>query len=397
MTIKISELLSGVKECALPLEEPSSSSWGNIQKLTFDKINGAQVAPVPRRRRCRRIAILAAAALLSVCVTVTAAASGALSSVGDLFAAWFGGQPDQIELIEQLGQPLGQTDSRNGITISADAILSDGDNFVVLFTVSRDNGEPLIPADVQPGGHLYFGCSGITDTEESIHFARNKSGFVNGAPGDLSAQFLCYYRATNGLPSTFQPDFNSLEYWLDGGAQVIELYERAIDPNDPNIDVWRFELPLPTGGQIVETMPIDNEPFTANGEEFAVTGLKVSPLAVTVDYEVTSTTPTAHASHINWYYSDGTKLSTPECEDDYGADNGPLTENMTLLLRKKDGTEIDLSTYVDDLGYTCSPGTVTTDWEQDKYLCRYGGVLPEVIPMEDMECVIFNGLEYPVG
>ncbi len=392
MTTKISELLSDVKECALPLEEPSSSSWGKIQKLTFDKITGAQAAPAPRRHG-RRIAILAAAALLSVCVTVTAAASGALSSVGDLFAAGFGGQPDQIELIEQLGQPLGQTDSRNGITISADAILSDGKYFVVLFTVSRDNGEPLIPADVQPGGKLYFGCCGTTDTEEyPIHFARNSSGFVNGAPGDLSAQFLCYYEAPNGLPSTFQPDFNNLGYWLDGGAQIVKLYERAFDPNDDNADVWRFELPLLTG-KVVEPMPIDNEPFSANGEEFAVTGLRVSPLAVTVDYEATSTTPSVHASNINWYSSDGTKFSIPDCEDDYRA----FEENMTLLLRKKDGTEIDLSTYVNDLGNTRSMFTITPDWEQDKYLCRYGGVLPEIVPLEDMDCVIFNGLEYPVG
>ncbi len=352
---------------------------------------------VKKTRPYRRIAIVAAAALLSVCLTVSAAASGALSSVGDLFAAWFGGQPDQVEIIEQLGQPIGLSDSRNGITISAEAILSDGNNFVVLFTASRDNGEPLIPADTEAGGSLHFGWSGGGDAVDSVRFVWKRNHFINEAPGDISVQFLCYYEAPNGLPSTLECGFNSLEYWLDGGegpTQVIKLYERTVDPNDPNADVWQFELPLPAGGQVAETTPIDNEPFSANGEAFAVTGLKVSPLAVTVDYEVTSTTPSAQAVGIEWGVdSDGNRQSTPDYEDN----TLPFTENMTLLLRKKDGTEIDLSTCVNSMGETESQGTVTPDWEQDKYLCQYGGVLPEIVPLEDMDCVIFNGLEYPVG
>lgn len=399
MTIKISELLSDIEECALPLEKPSPSSWGKIQKLTFDKISESQAAPAPRRKVRRRIAILAAAALLSVCLTVSAAASGVLSSVGDLFAAWFGGEPDQIELIEQLGQPIGVSDSRNGITISADAILSDGNAFVVLFTASRDDGEPLIPADTEPGGELHFGASGGTDTEEStghpIRFIWRQNHFTSGAPGDSSVQFLCYYEAPNGLPSTLMCDFNSLEYWLDDGegpTQIVELYERNANL-DTNDNGWQFEIPLPADGQAAETVPTANESFTANGEEFAVTELKVSPLAVTVDYEVTSTTPSAHAWDIDWYYSDGTKLSAPTYKDD----DRDFYENMTLLLRKKDGTEIDLSTCVNSLGQTESLGTVTPDWEQDKYFCQYGGVLPEVVLLDDMDCVIFNGLEYPVN
>lgn len=350
-------------------------------------------------RPVRRAVVTAAAILLSVCLTVSAAASGALSSVGDLFAVWFGGQPNQIELIEQLGQPIGQKDSRNGITISADAILSDGNAFVVLFTASRNDGEPLIPADAEPGGELHFGASGGTNTEESaghpIRFAWERNHFTNEAPGDISVQFLCYYEAPHGMPGTLMCDFNSLGYWLDdgeGNIQIVKLYEETADPYT-NDGAWQFEISLPTGGQVAETMPIDNEPFSANGEDFAVTGLRVSPLAVTVEYEVTSTTPSDHASNINWYYSDGTKLSTPDYEDD----ERDFKENMTLLLRKKDGTEIDLSSCVNSMGETEFLGTVTPDWEQDRYFCQYGGVLPEIVPLDDMECVIFNGLEYPVG
>ncbi len=396
MKFKISELLNDVQECVLPLEGSSAVPWEKVEELTLNKINKAQAeVPAPKRKNRRRIAILAVAALLSVCVTVTAAASGALSSVGDLFAAWFGGQPDQIELIERLGQPLGQTDSRNGITISADAILSDGNNFVVLFTAFRDNGEPFIPADAQPGGTLHFGFFGGGDVADSIRFVSKRNHFVNEAPGDIAVRFLCYYEAPNGLPSTLLCGVHRMEYWTkdsEGHMQIVELYEKTAE-SYTNDGVWQLEIPLPTGGQVVETTPIDNDPFSANGEEFAVTGLKVSPLAVTVEYKVTSTTPSAHASNIEWYSSDGIKLSTPS----HGDDDRDFKENMTLILRKKDGTEIDLSTCVSSMGRTEPMGTVTPDWEQDKYLCRYGGVLPEVIPMEDMECIIFNGLEYPVG
>lgn len=400
MTYKISELLSDIPECALPLEGAGDVPWERVQELTLDKINRERAKPgQPKRRSSRRIAILAAAALLSVCLTVSAAASGALSSVGELFAAWFGGEPSQIELIERLGQPIGLSDSSNGITISADAILSDGKNFVVLFTASRDNGEPLIPADTEPGGELHFGCTGGNDIEDRIWFNSRMNHFTNEAPGDLSVQFLCYFEIRSGTPDTLSCYFNELEYWLDDGegpTQVVRLYERDIepdDPDDPNAWCWCFEIPLPVGGQMAETTPIDNEPFSANGEDFAVTGLRVSPLAVTVDYEVTSTKPSVHAWNIDWYYSDGTKLSTPTYEDE-GRD---FYENMTLILRKKDGTEIDMSTCVDSLGYVRSLGTVTSDWEQDKYFCKYGGVLPEIVPLEEMDCVIFNGLTYPIG
>ncbi len=393
MTIKISELLSDVQECALPLEEPSSSSWGKIQKLTLDKINGEQAAPAPKKRNRRRVALLAVAALLSVCVTVTAAASGALSAVGDLFAAWFGGEPDQIELIEQLGQPLGVSDSRNGITMSADAILSDGNNFVVLFTVSRDNGEPLIPADAQPGGHLYFGYTGGNQgtPERPVGFnSRAINTFMDGAPGDSTAHYLSYYEAPNGLPGTLQCGFNSLEYWYDDNTRVLKLEEEVGDPGANEIGL-QLEIPLPSGGQVVKTVPTGGQTFSANGEEFAVTGLKVSPLAVTVEYEVVSTTPSKHATVIAREKSEDGKTELGEYHDDTSA----FVENMVLTLRKKDGTEMDLSTFND--GFKAQPaGTDFTDWEQDKYFCRYGGVLPEVVPMEDMDCVIFNGLEYPI-
>ncbi len=398
MTYKISELLSDVQECAMPLEGKNPVRWEKVETLTFEKIRKAQAgSKAPKARRKRRIAALAAAALLSVCLTISAAATGALDSVGDLFAAWFGRTPDQIELIEQLGQPIGVSDSRNGITISADAILSDGENFVVLYTASRDDGTALIPADTAPGGSLHFGYSG-GNGPDYVRFVWERFQFINEAPGDISVQFLCYYDNHDGLdelPSTLKCNFSRLEYWLEdseGHTQLVELYEDTADP-ETNDGVWQLEIPLSTSGQIAETKPIDNEPFSANGEEFAVTGLKVSPLAVTVDYEVTSTTPSAHAWNIDWYGPDGSKNSTPAYEDDPAA----FWENMTLLLRKKDGTEIDLSTCVNSMGETESLGIVTPDWERDKYFCRYGGVLPEVIPLEDMECVVFNGLEYPIG
>lgn len=383
MTYKISDLLSDTREYALPLQEEDTVSWERVQELTLDKIHREQPESQRPKRRVRRVAVLAAAALLTVCLTVTAAASGALSSVGGLFSAWFGGEPGQIELIERLGQPLGVSESRNGITISADAILSDGENFVILYTASRDDGTPLIPADAKPGGKLHFGFTGGDGGTVEQPVGWNPTSihrFIDGAPGDSAAHYLESYKAPNGMPEENLFCFSNLGYWTEddaGNTVILKLHEMTGDPGT-NDDVWQLEIPLPSGVQKAEIIPVNNEIFSANGEEFVVTGLTVSPLAVTVNYEVTSTTPSA--------YSDS---------EAYG--DGRFTDNMSLVLRKKDGTEIDLSTYKDSFQKAHPAGQFSMDQENDKFLCSYGGVMPEIVSPEDMECVIFNGVEIPLS
>ena len=60
----------------------------------------------PARRPVRRIALIAAAAVLVLAVG-TAGATGILRSAAEVFSPLFGGAPAQTEIIDKIGYPVG--------------------------------------------------------------------------------------------------------------------------------------------------------------------------------------------------------------------------------------------------------------------------------------------------
>lgn len=100
-------------------------------------------APETRRRMSHKkrvhvlIAAVIAAALCAAC------ASGALRSASEVFANLFGASQEQVGLLEQLGTPLGVCCSRDGLTITADAILADDDTYAILYSIQQEDGSPL--------------------------------------------------------------------------------------------------------------------------------------------------------------------------------------------------------------------------------------------------------------
>ena len=74
----------------------------------------------PARRPVRRIALIAAAAVLVLAVG-TAGATGILRSAAEVFSPLFGGAPAQTEIIDKIGYPVGASDTDNGVTVTADA------------------------------------------------------------------------------------------------------------------------------------------------------------------------------------------------------------------------------------------------------------------------------------
>ena len=72
----------------------------------------------PARRPVRRIALIAAAAVLVLAVG-TAGATGILRSAAEVFSPLFGGAPAQTEIIDKIGYPVGASDTDNGVTVTA--------------------------------------------------------------------------------------------------------------------------------------------------------------------------------------------------------------------------------------------------------------------------------------
>lgn len=94
----------------------------------------------PRRRRTIPRVLLAAALVGALLVTSVSAEidSGAVSN---LLAPYFGSA--RTELLEKFGRPVGASASAGGYTITADAIIGDRGCMQVIYTLIREDGQPI--------------------------------------------------------------------------------------------------------------------------------------------------------------------------------------------------------------------------------------------------------------
>ena len=78
-----------------------------------------QPVTIHRVRRFPRIAAVGVAAALVL--SIGAGATGVFKSASDAFAGVFGPTAD-TEIIDQIGRPIGASDTAGGVTVTADAI-----------------------------------------------------------------------------------------------------------------------------------------------------------------------------------------------------------------------------------------------------------------------------------
>ena len=110
--------------------------------IAEDLLAAAQAGQVraPRRKWGR----VAAAAILAAALCA-ACASGALQEALSVLASQFGSDPKQQEVIGDLTRPSAASATDNGVTISVDAVMGDGNSLVVLYRMERADGQPVLP------------------------------------------------------------------------------------------------------------------------------------------------------------------------------------------------------------------------------------------------------------
>ena len=125
-------------------KEMSELRFTENQKKTLAEAAASAAGSGTKRRRPVFRAALIAAAMVMV-LAAGASAAGILPAPVDVFAPLFGGSVAQTEVIDKIGHPIGASDSCKGITITADAIMGDEYNAVIVYTISRDDGERFFP------------------------------------------------------------------------------------------------------------------------------------------------------------------------------------------------------------------------------------------------------------
>ena len=129
------------------------------------------------RRPVRRMALVAAAAVL-VLAMGTAGATGILRSAVEVFSPLFGGAPAQTEIIDQIGYPVGASDTDNGVTVTADAVMGDAYNAVIVYTISRDDGTALLPEGTS-GDMLLVRGNGFLKLQFKLGFKPHKETLLD--------------------------------------------------------------------------------------------------------------------------------------------------------------------------------------------------------------------------
>lgn len=338
-------------------KEMSALRFTDEQKRTLANA-AANAAKGPARKRRRPVVRTALiAAVLAMALVVGSSAAGLLPEPIDVFSPIFGGAVAQTEIIDKIGHPIGASDSDNGITISADAIMGDQYNAVIVYTISRDDGERILPADkaLDSSRLLMGGFSGASWVKRGG--THGSSWFVDEDPEDNKIQLV--ETASSNVPmtkGTASAEFEDLCYWDTETEAPVPLYSGK----------WKFRFEVNYEDCAVYLG--GGETFVQDDVAFVIDSISVSPIAVKVDYTADQ--------EAQWSDSGSGRQSE---EDSQQARR--YLENIEILLTKTDGTTIDLSN---------SGGSIRP--EDGKSVCSKGGVLEEIIPLEDMASISVGGV-----
>ena len=313
-----------------------------------------QTRPRRSRRPIGRTALIAAC--LALTLTATAGATGVLKSAAEVFAPLFGGSPAQTEIIDQIGYPVGASDTDNGVTVTADAVLGDAYNAVIVYTFARDDGARLLPEGTDPRNLLVRG--GGTDLS-ILGGSHGSSHFAAEDPTGNSIQLVETVTADRPINDcTATGTFENIWMWDETTGESVPVVEGK----------WKVKFEMCYEDSSISLG--SGETFVQNGMTFTIDSITLSPVAYKVDYTVDS--------EVVWSDSGSGKQSE---EDRLATER--YFENVEILLTLADGTVMDLS----NAGGSIEPKDGVT-------ICSKGEMFSEVIPMEDMESISVGGVVY---
>ena len=319
----------------------------------------------PRRSfPVRRTAAVAAAAALVL--LGTAGATGALRPASEVFSDIFGGSAAQTEIIDRIGRPIGASDTADGITITADAIIGDTYSYAIVYTIAREDGAPLADAlEPRENGLLPLVFTGTADTDVGyMGGAHGASYFYDADPTDNAVQYVEQQTADRPIePGTVRAKFRELSVYTDSDYSTRELVARG--PWSLKFD-FAFEdssLSLPAG-----------QSFQLNGMDATLDAVTISPLSIQVDY-------TVH-SQLQW---DEERTSGRQSEHDR-EQTYLYFESLPVYLTLTDGTTLDLS----GAGGSISP-------ENGETVCQKSNIFDEILSLDQIESVTVADITIPVA
>lgn len=323
---------------------------------------------VHRVRRFPRIAAVGVAAALVL--SIGAGATGILKSASEAFAGVFGPTAD-TEIIDQIGRPIGASDTSNGVTVTADAILFDGYNYLISYTLEKDDGSA-------------FDCTKNPDTGlYDLYWKRSDSTIgrgVDGASG--SSYFYDENPSDNAIQYVETMSYNDAVQ--TGGTVKITLGDLCVlnsengEPTTIAKGAWRLKFQLEAGNSAVELPAGQN--IDVNGRSATVDTIVLSPIGYHVVYTVDG-----EATFDTLYDENGEEIPQESGREPAGVCSTWESYAAKLLVTKTDGTVLDFS----DFGGSMDP-------HDGKTVCTRQGTFDTVIPLDDIASVTIGDISIPI-
>ena len=177
-----------------------------------DRLTAGESRGSGKVRSIRRTVTVGVAAALLMTMGVGAAVT--LTPAGEVFASIFGNSPAQTEIMDRMGVPIGASDTADGVTITADAIIGDTYSYAVVYSIARDDGQPLAE-DLTP----LEGTDGTLPLtfDQSDTFIRMLGGshgsayFYDADPTDAAIQYVVMMTMDTPIePGTATATFQNL-------------------------------------------------------------------------------------------------------------------------------------------------------------------------------------------
>ncbi len=245
-----------------------------------DRLMAAEAAAPRRVLPLRRLAAVGVAAALVLSLGA-AGATGALGDVGAAFSAIFGSSA-QAEVIDRIGYPVGASDTDNGITITADAIVGDTYSYAVVYTIQREDGKALVGDDIlaraaNPETEALPLSFQFHDTTPRGYKGGShaSSWFYDADPADNAIQFVELRTQSAPIePGEVTVQLRDLELYNEDYTARTTLAKGS----------WtlKFHLDFENSSRVLPC----GQTFRLDGAEAVLNTVTLSPLSIQVDYTV---------------------------------------------------------------------------------------------------------------
>lgn len=314
-----------------------------------DRLMAAAEQPVPRRSRGRVRRMVAVGIAAALVLAVGAGATVVLTPAGDVFSSILGGAPAQTEIIDRIGRPIGASDTQNGVTITADAIVGDTYSYAIVYSIAREDGQPL--ADDLTANELGYLPLLFQDSGTDVGHMGGMHGtsyFYDADPSDNSIQFVEMMTADDSIRTgTARASFTDLQLTDENYANPTTLAEGT----------WNLKFDFAFEDAMVHLNA--GQTFHFNGTKAVLNDVQLSPLSFQISYTV----QTPNAANSNEYLN---------------------TLPVTLL--RKDGSTVDL---------TLSGGGVRDNG--DTVVCQKSDIFSQILPLDEIVSITVGDVTLPVA